>query len=440
MTAIETLKQWFSNLKKPTQEQFWAWLDSFWHKSEKIPMASVEGLDKLVEGTASAEQLSNHLNDTQAHKVLFDKKVDKVEGKELSSNDFTNDYKQKLDTLQPTDTSELLPKGGYDGTGKELKDAIDSLQTKMGQVEMTLSVDDTAFDTLQEIITQVKSNKNLKQLLTAKVNKEDGKGLSSNDFTNELKSKLEGLSPLIGFHFSGNLIKGNKKFLNITPAGLTSLTDFKIESPFKTGKYLLIYNGRKIEEGFFIKLLTQDNQVIELYDKVKFLHTDVETKTQHYLLDTANIGIDVNISSIQTLRVPAGEEDTNDPFNLQLRRIFMYPEWETDRSRYNTYASEVYLNETQPIIELGRCNIVFPRGENPTTIYIPYLETATFSIMKVGYGNDNSKISFKTLEEISEDGIPLQIMGDTEITGKTGSRAEGVCAGKIIYITVHNRE
>ena len=101
MTAIETLKQWFSNLKKPTQEQFWAWLDSFWHKSEKIPMASVEGLDKLVEGTASAEQLSNHLNDTQAHKVLFDKKVDKVEGKELSSNDFTNEYKEKLDTLQP---------------------------------------------------------------------------------------------------------------------------------------------------------------------------------------------------------------------------------------------------------------------------------------------------------------------------------------------------
>ena len=205
MTAIETLKQWFSNLKKPTQEQFWAWLDSFWHKSEKIPIASVEGLDKLVEGTASAEQLSNHLNDTQAHKVLFDKKVDKVEGKELSSNDFTNEYKEKLDTLQPTDTSKLLPKGGYEGTGKELKDAIDSLQTKMGQVETTLSVDDTDFDTLQEIATQVKSNKNLQTLLTKKVDKEDGKGLSTNDFTTPLKNKLESLGffeerkPLLNF-------------------------------------------------------------------------------------------------------------------------------------------------------------------------------------------------------------------------------------------------
>ena len=87
----------------------------------------------------------------------------------------------------------MLPKGGYDGTGQQLKDAIDGLQTKIGQVETTLSVDDTAFDTLQEIVTQVKSNKNLETLLTDKVNKEDGKGLSTNDFTNELKQKLEQL-------------------------------------------------------------------------------------------------------------------------------------------------------------------------------------------------------------------------------------------------------
>ena len=130
MTAIETLKQWFSNLKKPTQEQFWAWLDSFWHKSEKIPIASVEGLDKLVEGTASAEQLSNHLNDTQAHKVLFDKKVDKVEGKELSSNDFTNEYKEKLEGLHQVDISGLLPKGDYTGTAQDLKKQIDDKADK----------------------------------------------------------------------------------------------------------------------------------------------------------------------------------------------------------------------------------------------------------------------------------------------------------------------
>ena len=234
MTPKKTLKKWFSNFMKPVQEHFAEWIDSYWHKSEQIPMSKIDGLSTAIENTVSAKQLLNHLDDTNAHHALFeelkrqiqaiqtilqvddvnldtlqeivtelkantklqeliDKKVNKEDGKGLSTNDFTNEHKQKLEGLQPTDVSGLLPKGGYDGTGQELKDAIDGLQTKIGQVETTLSVDDTAFDTLQEIVTQVKSNKNLETLLTGKVNKEEGKGLSTNDFTNELKQKLEQL-------------------------------------------------------------------------------------------------------------------------------------------------------------------------------------------------------------------------------------------------------
>lgn len=173
ITQKKTLKKWFSNFMKPAQEHFAAWIDSYWHKSEQIPMSSIDGLSRAIEDTISAKQLLNHINDTNAHRNLFDKKVDKEEGKGLSSNDFTNEHKQKLEELQPTDVSGLLPKGGYDGTGQQLKEAIDGLQTKMQQVETTLSVDDTDFDTLQEIATQVKSNKNLEQLLTGKVDKKD---------------------------------------------------------------------------------------------------------------------------------------------------------------------------------------------------------------------------------------------------------------------------
>ena len=205
MTPKKTLKKWFSNLMKPAQEHFAAWIDSFWHKSEQIPMSNIEGLSRAIESTASAGQLLNHINDTNAHRTLFDKKVDKEEGKGLSANDFSNDHKQKLEDLQPTDTSGLLPKGGYDGTGQHLKEAIDGLQSKMEQVESTLSVDDTSLDTLQEIVSQVKDNKNLETLLISKVDKEDGKGLSANDFTNEHKDKLEGLQPT---DTSGLLPKG----------------------------------------------------------------------------------------------------------------------------------------------------------------------------------------------------------------------------------------
>lgn len=173
MTPKKTLKKWFSNFMKPAQEHFAALIDSYWHKSEQIPMKNIDGLSTAIENTVSAKQLLNHINDTNAHRNLFDKKVDKEDGKGLSANDFTNEHKQKLEGLQPTDVSGLLPKGGYEGTGQELKQAIDGLQTKMQQVETTLSVDDTAFDTLQEIATQVKSNKNLEQLLTGKMDKED---------------------------------------------------------------------------------------------------------------------------------------------------------------------------------------------------------------------------------------------------------------------------
>ena len=231
MTPKKTLKKWFSNLMKPAQEHFAAWIDSYWHKSEQIPMSNIDGLSRAIENTVSAKQLLNHLEDTNAHRALFDelkrqiqaiqtilqvddvnldtlqeivtelkantklqelidKKVNKEDGKGLSANDFTNEHKDKLEGLQPTDTSDLLRKGGYDGTGQQLKEAIDGLQTKMQQVETTLSVDDTDFDTLQEIAAQVKSNKNLEQLLTGKVDKEEGKGLSQENFTTELANKI----------------------------------------------------------------------------------------------------------------------------------------------------------------------------------------------------------------------------------------------------------
>ncbi len=93
MTAKETLYKFFSNFKRPTQEHFRALIDSFFHKSEKIPMTSVEGLESAIQGTVTAEQLHSHLTDSQAHKELFDKKVDKEAGKTLTSNDYTNEEK-----------------------------------------------------------------------------------------------------------------------------------------------------------------------------------------------------------------------------------------------------------------------------------------------------------------------------------------------------------
>lgn len=98
-TSISTLKSWFTTGKFPTQAQFWAWLDSYRHKDESIPVNEIEGLNELLDLKADAELISNHTNDIDAHADLFVTKVDKVPGKGLSTNDYTTEEKEKLAAL-----------------------------------------------------------------------------------------------------------------------------------------------------------------------------------------------------------------------------------------------------------------------------------------------------------------------------------------------------
>ena len=51
-TEKSTLKNWFRSKLKPTQAQFWAWMDSYWHKGEKLPISTIDGLGEAVDGKA----------------------------------------------------------------------------------------------------------------------------------------------------------------------------------------------------------------------------------------------------------------------------------------------------------------------------------------------------------------------------------------------------
>ena len=61
-TAINTIKQWFKTGLKPTQDQFWNWMDSFWHKDELIPQKNIEDLSTTLSSKADADQLENKAN------------------------------------------------------------------------------------------------------------------------------------------------------------------------------------------------------------------------------------------------------------------------------------------------------------------------------------------------------------------------------------------
>lgn len=52
-----TLKQWFVKGARPTEGQFAAWLDSFFHKDDKVPATSVEGLQEAFDAKADRKAL-----------------------------------------------------------------------------------------------------------------------------------------------------------------------------------------------------------------------------------------------------------------------------------------------------------------------------------------------------------------------------------------------
>ena len=61
-TAINTIKNWFKTGLKPTQDQFWNWMDSYWHKDELIPQDKIQDLETMLSGKADADQLANKAN------------------------------------------------------------------------------------------------------------------------------------------------------------------------------------------------------------------------------------------------------------------------------------------------------------------------------------------------------------------------------------------
>ena len=52
----DELKSFFRTESEPDQSEFWAWLDSFFHKNDMIPIARIQGLSALLNTLPKAMQ------------------------------------------------------------------------------------------------------------------------------------------------------------------------------------------------------------------------------------------------------------------------------------------------------------------------------------------------------------------------------------------------
>ena len=122
----------------PNPKEFDYWVD--------LPTDPKGNVIKYYAGDSKWLPLNDDTDNDQSARIkaLESGKVDKVEGKVLSSNDFTNAYKTKLDgitaqanktivdnSLTSTSTTNALAAA----QGKALKDLIDALTTRVAALE-----------------------------------------------------------------------------------------------------------------------------------------------------------------------------------------------------------------------------------------------------------------------------------------------------------------
>ena len=156
---------------------------------------SINGKTGKIELTKEDVGLTNVLNEKQVTEPQlqqelenvnkkFDNYVPKEEGKGLSTNDFTDEDKEKLEKLVIGESPEPLVESVNGKTGKVELDKVDiGLPNVLNETQATLLQH-------QELSREVNS---VKDELSTKVTSELGKGLSSNDFTDEYKQQLDDL-------------------------------------------------------------------------------------------------------------------------------------------------------------------------------------------------------------------------------------------------------
>ena len=118
-----TLKMWFRRGLKPLEVQFAAWIDSFWHKDDAIPMSQIENLQETINSKQDkivTPNVSVWL-DTEAYHAaddIYRSYVNPSSPDEIFHTEAT--YRCKIDTLAgespETHPEKWVSQGGSVGT------------------------------------------------------------------------------------------------------------------------------------------------------------------------------------------------------------------------------------------------------------------------------------------------------------------------------------
>ncbi len=171
-----------------------------------------------------------NVKDTTARELL-EGKVDKVTGKGLSTNDFTDALLTKLNGIQAG--AEVNVQADWNVTDSSSDAYIKNKPTIPPGVTVDSALSSTSTNPVQ--------NRIINSALDGKVDKVAGKGLSTNDFTNTYKTKLDGISAgaqvnvIESVSQNGTPLTITEKGVNVTVP--TKVSDLTNDSNFVSVSY-----------------------------------------------------------------------------------------------------------------------------------------------------------------------------------------------------------
>ncbi|MFE3849073.1 hypothetical protein ACFX5D_13960 [Flavobacterium sp. LB3P45] len=153
MADKNTLKNWFKTGLKPTQAQFWALFDSYFHKDEKIPITAIDDIENILADKADAEVLAHHLTDETAHADLFLGKEDKSKRGSALGYAPLNEF-SKLASEYLNIVNDLVTGGA---TALASAETVKTLKTQINSINTILTSNDVNLDNVQELVDAIKT-------------------------------------------------------------------------------------------------------------------------------------------------------------------------------------------------------------------------------------------------------------------------------------------
>lgn len=228
-TSVDILKSWFQTGDKPTENQFSNLIDSFHHKDDgqiiksyqlfgngNVSFVFSDGQIVNVEKFVLPSTMPPNFIDGLVESL--NAKVSKVAGKQLSEENFTLALKQKLEELEQYIHPEFHDITEIKGLQNILSEKVDKIEGKGLTDENFTTEEKEKLSSLENYnaptskpISYIENLEDtlvvIKQGLENKVEKEEGKELSSNNFSDEEKEKLSNLNPIVAFGTFGNGIE-----------------------------------------------------------------------------------------------------------------------------------------------------------------------------------------------------------------------------------------